>query len=107
MSDQQRTDAEEREHAQRVRLMSRFSWLVLGAGTTLALGPLHEPRLLRGVVLALMFGIVLGLNVPAYGVVRRAQREGAPPRIVRVLVGALGIRIIAAVIAALALSLEG
>lgn len=95
----------ERQHAQRVRLMSRVSWPIMVAGTMLALGPLHTPSAARVTVLALMFGLVAGLNVPALGVVRRAIREDVPGHLVGVLGGTLLLRVGTAFALAILLSL--
>lgn len=95
----------ERQHAQRVRLMSRVSWPIMVAGTMLALGPMHTPIEARAAVLALMFGLVAGLNVPAFGVVRRAIREDVPGHLVGVLGGTLLLRVGTALALAILLSL--
>jgi hypothetical protein len=90
----------ERAHARKVRLMARLTWPVVVAALMLVIGPAQLDGIARGVVLALMLGAVAALNVPSYEVIRRAQREGAPARLVRALVFTLALRLVAAVVSA-------
>ena len=83
----------ERAHAKKVRLMARLTWPVLMAALTLVVGPAHVDGDLRVLVLALAVGAVAGLNVPSYGVLRRAMREQVPVRFVRMLAAGLALRL--------------
>lgn len=90
----------ERAHARKVRLMARLTWPVLVAALMLVLGPAQASGAAKGVVIAVMLGAVAALNLPSFEVIRRARREGAPARLVGLLVMALGMRVVAAALTA-------
>ncbi len=85
--------------------MARVCWPIMVAALVLGTGPLREPPIARVIVVAAMLAAVMGLNVPTIGVIRRARREDAPPRLVNALVIAATLRLGAA--AALAAVLLG
>lgn len=90
-------DQAEKQHASKVRLMARLTWLVLVTALVLVRGPAQLDGLAKGVVLALALGGVAALNVPSWDVIQRARREGAPAHLVRALAAMLALRVVAAV----------
>lgn len=97
---EERAEAAERAHARRVRRMARLSWPLMVLALVLVRGPARLEGLPKALTMALMLGGVAALNVPSWEVVRRARREGAPPALVRILVGTLGMRLAAALLIA-------
>jgi hypothetical protein len=75
----------ERKHAIEVRFLGRMTWMLLAAAVMVGWGTLVPHGLARGVFLGAVVALVLALNVPALGVVRRAVREGAPKHLVQAL----------------------
>ena len=93
-------DAAERAHARKVRLMARVTWPIVFATVMLVMGPARLDGVVKTIVLAVMLGAVAVLNVPSYEVIRRAQREHAPPKLISALGFTLGLRLAAAVVVA-------
>lgn len=73
----------ERKHAIEVRFLGRMHWTLLGVALIVGFAVPHG--LWRGFFLAALVAIGLGLNLPAFRVVQRASREGAPQHLVRAL----------------------
>lgn len=80
--------------------MARLTWPIVVAALMLVMGPARLDGAAKGIVLAVMLGAVAALNVPSFEVIRRAQREGAPSRLVGALALTLGLRLVAAVVIA-------
>lgn len=73
----------ERKHAIEVRFLGRLHWMALGVVLIVGWGvPTGAPRVL---FLGALTAGALAINVPAWRVVRRASREGAPAHLVRAL----------------------
>ncbi len=90
----------ERAHARKVRLMARLTWPIVFAAVMLVMGPARLDGLAKTLVLGAMLAAVAALNVPSYEVIRRAQRESAPPKLIAALGFTLGLRLVAAVVVA-------